>query len=275
MRKRFFVLALTACLSISTTTLPVQAMTARDKEKSFDINIGVYLWQTQYSGTFTITDYETAGGGSATILQPTDVQDDLNMGKETQYSFYITLEHNYATLPNLRFAYTDMYADSTSTLTKDILFNNVFFYHFNGDIEAEVDLSHTDISGYYTLSDMPLKIDLGLTIRQFNGFTEMRQPDSNVANTSRLDIDELVPLAYGNVVFALPVNGLSLDASLHFIHYDSNEVIDFNTAINYQSNVALGASLGYRSITADLDNLQNQSIDLKADGPYAAITFRF
>lgn len=237
-------------------------------------DIGAYLWQTQYSGTFTIIDYEPAPGDSLTILQPTDVQDDLNMGKETQYSFYFSIEHNTPALPNLRFAHTAMQAESSSTLTKDILFNG-FIFRFDDTVESEVDLSHTDLSAYYSVLDKQVSIDLGITLRLFDGFAQMRQPEMGAAGISRIDINELVPLAYGNLEIVLPLKGLSLDASLHFVNYDSNEVIDFSSAINYRTKLGLGASLGYRSVSTDLKDLEGQAVDLKADGPYAGLSYHF
>ena len=243
-------------------------------EQEIQIDIGVYLWQTQYSGTFTIIDYEPSPGDSLTILQATDVQDDLNMGKENQYSFYLSIEHNTPILPNLRFAYTAMQAESSSTLTKDILFNG-FIFRFDDVVESEVDLSHTDLSVYYPVLDKQAHLDLGLTLRQFDGFAQMRQPELGAAGTSRIDINEIVPLVYGNFEIKLPIRGLSFDASLHFIHYDNNEVIDLSSAITYRTKLGLGASLGYRSVSTDLKDLQGQAVDLKADGPYAGFVYQF
>lgn len=264
MIRRFFVFALS--LSISSISY--------SEEQTFQIDIGAYLWQSQYSGTFTIIDYEVSPGDSLTILQPTDVEDDLNMEEETQHSFYLTIEHNKAMLPNVRFAHTTMQAQSTSILSKDILFNGLVF-HFNDEVESEVDLSHTDLSLYYPVISNKFFLNLGLTLRQFDGFAQMRQSNNGVAGTSRIEVNEIVPLAYGNFMLELPINGLNLDASLHFINYDGNEVIDFTTAVNYQTKSGFGTSLGYRSVSTDLEDLQNQAVDLRADGPYIALTYQF
>ncbi len=243
-----------------------------------DILIGGYVWNTAYTGDFTTINYKIdAAGNRITLFEPTDVRDDLGMQREVQQSIYFILKHNHNNLPHLRLAHSSMQAKSSTILTTSFYFQGVEFSgrfdNVTAEVESEVDLTHSDISGFYTRNYDAFSLDIGLTLRNFDGFVEMRQPLLNA--TSRLKINQTAPLLLVRLNYPLTIKGLSTEAETHLIQYNGDRVIDFNTFIRYELGRGSGMALGYRLIDIDLTDLQKQDADLRADGPYMELSYHF
>ncbi len=245
---------LTAALAITCCTLAanVQADTI------FGVYFGAGLWQNQYSGDITLR-------GSAI-----DVENDFNLEKEDNSYAYVSFEHPIPLLPNIRFAQTQVLTQADSVLTRNITFNNQT-YNAGNAIDAEVDLSFTDATFYYEVLDSWVSLDLGLTVRNFDGFAKI---ESN-GGLNRYDFNETLPLLYTRAQAQLPFSGLSVQASLQGLSISDSSITDAQFALAYESSIGLGGELGYHSMNIKLDDINDFYSDLQTKGMYLGVTYHF
>ena len=137
-------------------------------------------------------------------------------------------------------------------------------FTFEGDVytaadtvNSTTDLTHTDATLYYEILDNWVNLDVGLTVRMFDG--EVR-----LATTGRegsIELDAPVPMAYVNARFDLPLTGLYASAIANVISYSDSSVTDMSVGLGYEFGV-VGLELGYR----------NFDVDLEDDGEEAKVT---
>jgi len=230
---------------------------------SADTLLGVYAgvgqWQTEYSGNF----------GAA----PIDFND-LNIDEETNNTYFIVLEHPLPILPNIRIQHVSLETQSEATLNEGFVFDDIAFPAGENAV-TDIDLSHTDAVLYYEVLDNWVNLDLGLTLRAFEGDASVSSASTSLTET--VELDAIIPMLYGKAKFDLPLTGWSIAASANLISYDSNSLNDYSAAIAYNSNLLivfdLGVELGYRSMTLELDEKLNTDVELT--GPYASFTVNF
>jgi outer membrane protein len=153
-------------------------------------------------------------------------------------------------------------------LTRDIDFDGSVF-RVSDDVSAEADLTHTDATFYYEVLDNWVSLDLGFSVRLFDGFVEIQ----SAAESAREDLDEPIPMLYAKFRFDLPLTGLSVDAEANGIGYSGNTLIDASLRLAYESGIGLGVEAGYRSMRLELDEDIEGDIDLS--GLFAGINFHF
>src|SRR5690606_18764663 len=109
-------------------------------------------------------------------------------------------EHPVPYLPNIRLGQTNLTHDGFGVL------------HFLGTdyaFRGTIDLSHTDVTGYYEVLDNIVSLDLGLTARIFDG--EIKT--DFIAST--IPLDSVYALLYANVQVDIPATGLALGAIMN------------------------------------------------------------
>jgi len=161
---------------------------------------------------------------------------------------YFAFEHPVPIVPNVKLQITDM-ASSSGT--------------------NSVDLSHTDSTLYYEILDNIVSIDVGITVRAFDG-TYNTPGNSNVA------VDDTTYLAYASAVVSIPITGLSAGMEMYQdMGIDDDAISDVKLRIMYEIVGGLGVELGQRTVTMSLKESAPSSNDLKFDGSYIALTYTF
>ncbi len=230
---------------------------------SADTVLGIYagagVWQADLSGQ----------AGNSLI----DV-DQLGLDDDNANFVYVALEHPIPLIPNLRLQQTQLDTSGSGELDADFKLDDVVFSG-SSDVHSELQLDHTDVVLYYELLDNWVNLDLGLNVRNLDG-------ELTVAGGGEKESVELsgwLPMLYAKAQFDLPTTGWSLAAEASGIGYSGDGLLDYTVKIAYESDLipflGLGLEAGYRSMTLDLEELDDLRTDLEVKGPYAAVTMHF
>ncbi len=226
-----------------------------------DFDFKVSRWQADYSGDIG------SNGQTASLSE-------LGFDDEDQNVIALELRHSLPILPNILIQNTDLDADASGTLVRTLEFNGVSFVS-NTDVETELDLSHTDITLFYSPIDTWLTLDVGLTVRYFGEDTVV---SSNILQ-SDVELDQFIPMAYLGVGVELPLTGFYIDASINGVSYEGSRFTDASLLIGYQASISKGvdiiAELGYRDLSVDIDDLDGFDGDIQIDGAYFTLGVSF
>ncbi len=234
-----------------------------------DTLLGLYLgvdgWQSGNSGSF-------AQDGN---LQSFKFDD------ETFTSYYAALEHPVPLVPNLKLKYTELELNGDTTLDETFSFGGSD-YVVGTQVGTVSDLSHIDYILYYEIFDNDLvSIDLGVNAKQFDGEIVVTgtSQDGGQNTTERVDFSGFVPLVYGRAEVGLPFTGLSVFFEGSLLAIDDSKIQDYQAGIAYAllDNLAIDMDIkaGYRSMTLELDDIDDIYTDLDASGPFAGIQIHF
>ena len=224
----------------------------------FGVYAGAGMWSQAYSG-----GVEYANQGSI------DMEQDLGFDEENASYLYVALEHPLPLVPNIKLQRSEMSTDANSILTRDITFDGKGF-SASQDISSTLDLSHTDATLYYEILDNWVSLDLGMTVRLFDG--EIGVVSSDGSTSANQSISVPLPMFYGKAQFDLPFSGLSVGAEANYLMVSGNGVSDIIVRAAYESPFRFGAELGYRTFTFELDDIDDLYGDLTVEGPYLAVT---
>ena len=234
-----------------------------------DTLLGLYLgvdgWQSDNSGSF-------AQDGN---LQSFKFDD------ETFTSYYAALEHPVPLVPNIKLKYTELELNGDTTLDETFSFGGSD-YVVGTQVGTVSDLSHVDYILYYEIFDNDLvSIDLGVNAKQFDGEIVVTgtSQEGGQNTTERVDFSGFVPLVYGRAEVGLPLTGLSVFFEGSLLAIDDSKVQDYQAGIAYAllDNLAIDMDIkaGYRSMTLELDDIDDIYTDLDASGPFAGIQVHF
>ena len=225
----------------------------------FGVYAGATSWNSDFSGNFN-----SKKNGNI------DVKDQLDLGGETASSFYIAVEHPIPLLPNIKIRKTDVAFSKDTILTKDVKFDDKTFTA-STPVKSTFDLNHTDATFYYEILDNWVSLDLGLTARKFGGKAAVE----SLNQAAKLNLDATIPMVYAMVQFDLPLTGAYVGAETNFIGYSGNSLKDIILKAGYESELGIGAEVGYRTISLKLDDVSDLSTDIKSSGAYASVTYHF
>ena len=220
--------------------------------------LGAYSWQSSFSG-----DLGTDGDS--------DIDSEKDLGfdsSEANTVFYAALEHPIPVLPNIRLQKTALEVDGSSD-SVTFTFDGA---NFSSAVSTDVDFSHTDLTLYYEILDNWVSLDVGITARKFDGSILITD---NATTSREVSLDATIPLGYLKAQFDLPFTGLSVGVDGNFIGYSGNSISDVNAMLNYEMSFGLGLALGYRSMSLELDDVDDLNTKLTFDGYYGAITYHF
>lgn len=233
-----------------------------------DSLLGIYagagIWQQNYDGS--VRDLDSLGLVGTEI----DFENDLGLDDEDGNVFYIALEHGVPGLPNIKLQHTELEIDANNTLSMPIEFGDQSF-SIADDIATEADLTHTDLTLYYQLLDNWVSLDLGLTVRFFDGFVDI----SSSTASAREEFEAPVPLLYLATRFDLPLSGLYAGVSINALGDGDNNLVDYQAALGYESDFGLGIEGGYRGLNLDLDDVDDIEVDLTIDGAFFSLFYHF
>lgn len=221
---------------------------------------------TVSGGTLEAAYWLSSVGGDASATNTTiNMEDDLGFDDDKFTFFAASLEHAVPVLPNLRVEMTDLDQSAEGSLATS-------FDGVSGAVKTTLDLSHMDLILYYEVLDSTVSIDLGLAAKKFDGKLEIRE--TGTGTTSLTDIDEVLPLLYVNADVALPVTDLSLGASVSGAAYSGNSLYDARVRVRQGISVAF-IELGWRSLAAGIDDLDDTDVDIDQSGAYLSVGLDF
>lgn len=221
------------------------------------------LWgAASFSHADTIGLYAGAGIWQGEADNRVDVSaistDDLKLGEGNNAFAYIAVEHPLPLIPNFRLQQVNFDLDSNS-----------------GAAEVDLDMTHQDAIMYYEILDNWVNLDLGLSARRYDGSAFVSDGTSSV----KLDIDGVLPMIYAKAQFNLPFSGWSISGDISATDFSDDQMTDTTVRIAYESDIiplfGLGAEVGYRHMSMELDDLRHLDSDLTVTGPYAAVTLHF
>lgn len=219
------------------------------------VHANAHYWYTDADGSLEAPDYN---GYSLQL-------DENTLKGESNAMVSVAIEHPVPFLPNIRLAHTRIRHSGQG----ELVYNNTTY-----SMKGEIDLSHTDITGYYELPVPVVSLDLGLTGRFYDGYLH-----SDVANAN---LDSQYLLIYLAGRFDLPLTGLAIGADINAGDNGNERGVDIDTYLQYTGTLGLGVIAGYRSLDIDLESTASAAgnkVDLlaqfKVTGPYLGITYRF
>jgi len=228
--------------------------------------IGGYQWNPDYKG-FIVSDEGAIAGSQI------DLQDDLGYTDEDHNVLWVSIEHPIPVLPNIKIVSSDLDSTANSILTQEVVFGGETF-SVSDDVTTVIDSSNIEYTLYYELLDNWVNLDMGVTLRQYDGSVSLSTPSTGSNLNETEDLDFTIPLFYTKARFDLPFTGFFVDGQMNIISYDDDSVSDIMVALGYESEIGFGASVGYR--TFDLEALEDDlEVDIQFDGVYFSAFFHF
>ena len=226
------------------------------------IYVGVSSWQQNYDGS--IRDLDTGGS----VGEEIDFNTDLGLDDEKGNVIYVALEHGVPFLPNIKLQSTEIETDATNVLNRSFSYGGETFTA-SDTVATEADLSHTDLTLYYQVLDNWVSLDIGLTVRLFDGFVSI----TSSTDSAREDFDAPIPLLYANARFDLPLSGAYAGVIAHALGDGDNMFVDFQATVGYESSFGAGVEAGFRSLDLDLDDIDDVEADLTIDGAFIGVFY--
>ncbi|MBT8150103.1 MAG: TIGR04219 family outer membrane beta-barrel protein [Gammaproteobacteria bacterium] len=249
------------------TTLAATVLSATFSHAAFaDRILGVFAgasqWNQNYDGF--IRDLDTGGSQGEEI----DFNNDLGLKDDDGNMIYVALEHPIPFLPNVKLQRTKLEIEETNTISRQFEYGDQTF-NASDTVTTEADLSHDDLTMYFQVLDNWVSLDIGLTVRFFDGFVSIKSS----TDSAREDFDSPVPLLYGKARFDLPLSGLSASLAANALGDGDNMFVDFEAAVQYEHKLGAGVELGFRRMDLDLDDIDDIEVDLTIDGAYFGVFY--
>lgn len=196
----------------------------------------------------------------ATHSQRSDLQSDFATDNALQLS--LAFEHPLPLIPNAKVKYSQL--DSTAdqnpaTLTTDY-----------------TKLTQSNYLLYYEVLDTFIHLDLGVGLTHLDGELNLFTPNS--AELYKLNTN--AGTVYLQAGLQLPFTGLSTKTELTLSRSSNATIKDLQAEVQYNFLrksylVDLGAKLGYRYMTVDLDFPEQSLVKQDFKGPYVGLNLHF
>jgi len=228
----------------------------------FDATAGV--WQPSYSGNVGVDDYDI---------------DNFDVADDNATFLQVALEHPIPLIPNIMLAHSAMGTDGSTLLEGDVTFGDET-YMAGQEVNADLNLDYTDATLYYEVLDNWVNLDLGLTARQYKGALDLTGqyqtsvPEApNPVISESIDLNGVLPMAYAMARFDLPFTGWSIIAQGNGTGYKGDTLTDITAKVRWDFAPVLDFAVeaGYRSMTLDLQELDDLHSDLTINGPYLGL----
>jgi outer membrane protein len=156
-------------------------------------------------------------------------------------------------------------------LSRPIDFNGVVF-PTGTEIGSTIDMIQSDAMLYYELLDNYVSLDVGAGARYIDGSIELVSDVS----FSEADFTAVIPMLYGRARADLWLTGFWMGAEVQGMGYSDNNLIDANAQLGWESQIGLGAELGWRLLTLDIDDVDDfDKTGIDISGPYMALNYHF
>jgi outer membrane protein len=208
------------------------------------------------------------GGDASAAGSTIDMEDDLGFEDDKFTFFAVSLEHPVPVLPNFRIERAGLDLEEDGTLS--VGFDGI---NPSTNVRTTLDLSHMDFILYYEVLDNWVSLDLGLAAKKFDGELSIRD-QAGVQTPSLTEIDETIPLLYVAAEFAMPFTDMSVGASVSGASYSGNSLYDARVRLRQGISLAF-VELGYRSMAAQIEDLDDVDVDIDLSGVYLSVGLDF
>lgn len=195
-----------------------------------------------------------------------DLENNLNLSKESDNFVWVTIEHPIPLIPNFRFQHTKLSLSGQNATTVSFGGNT-----FTGQVATDGSLDQLDATMYYQILDNWVNLDLGLNVKRIDGSFAL----TDGANHQSKSFNTTIPMFYGSAVFDLPFTGLSAGVEGSSAQYQSNHISDYRATISYEWTGGLGLQGGWRHQQIKLDNVNSVYSDIKIKGPFLDLYYHF
>jgi outer membrane protein len=226
--------------------------------------------RADFLGVYTGVGYWNANF-SGDVIAGVSVEDELNIeGGNSSYA-YIAFEHPIPLIPNIKLAHTTLKDSGVGALAQSFTFNGEVFSAGQA-VASEIDLTHTDVTLYYELLDIGMDLDIGITGRYFQGEVAV--------NSTRENLNALIPMLYGHAKFGLPLTGAYFGGDINYANFSGHQIADYAIAVGWETEnfilPEIGIEAGYRSFSVDagVDDL-DVAVDTQVDGIFLNLTGHF
>ncbi len=228
----------------------------------FGLHGSVHLWQPELSGTI---------GQNTNAF---DFSSSFSGDRGDSTSLLAAVEHPIPLIPNFQLRTTPVSWTGSSDMATGTLLGTITL---SGEVDAEFDLTALDGTAYYEVLDNWISIDLGVTARRIDGFIEVVSPAAGLSD--RVNIDQVLPMAYAHVRFDLPFTGLSIGARGNAIAFSGNNLTDIEAYVQLEFDVIplldIGIQGGYRRLGLEIEDIDDFESDAALGGAYIALTGHF
>lgn len=235
--------------------------TASQADTIAGVYVGAQMWQTDTSGGFA--------DSSSTA--------DFNFDDETNTALYIAFEHPVPFVPNVKISHATLDNSGSTVLNTNFTFDGEL-YTANSEVNTDVEIDSTDFIMYYELFDNDLvSFDLGINAKYIDGSLAVADRSSSTSGSA--EFSGIIPMAYSKVQLGLPFTGLSAYFEGSYLSFDDHELSDYQAAVQYSfiESIAINMTLqvGYRSVTVDIEDLDDVYADMEFDGVFAGLELHF
>tara|TARA_R110002167_G_scaffold38652_4_gene120192 strand:- start:1208 stop:1948 length:741 start_codon:yes stop_codon:yes gene_type:complete len=217
---------------------------------------GIEAWRVDPSGAFGDNQQNAAS---------------FELNNDTATTFYIGFEHPIPLIPNIKLRRDEI--DTNGQATSSFKLNGD---DFTGTVDVTTSLKQTDVIIYWELLDLDLfSFDFGLNAKYIDIELTAKDGDSSQTENAK----GWVPMAYAAAEIGIPGLPLSVWAEGSYIGYSGDKFYDARAALRYKLvdtlPMDLTASVGYRALVIDVDDLDDVFADIDFNGYYAGIELRF
>ncbi|BDY13094.1 TIGR04219 family outer membrane beta-barrel protein [Hydrogenimonas cancrithermarum] len=205
-----------------------------------------------------------------------DLNKDLNLDTKSEIYIRAKIEHPIPILPNIKLAYTQATSSGEGESTNDYQFGDITI-PAGSKTSTDAQLNSYDATFYYEIIDIGMDLDLGITARYIDGYTDITvNPGTPGEQHDKSDLSFVLPLIYANVRVPIPFfEGLSVGAEGNYITYDGSTVYDLQADLRYTFTMGLGVEAGYRAQKYKLDDVEDTSSDVDIEGFFVGAVWDF
>jgi len=199
------------------------------------------FWGTEYKGY--VTD-------SKSNEDSIDLKNDLELSNTVQSFFLIYLEQHISSIPNMRIGRSNIRANGNSILKRTFTYQGIEYFA-NSTINSTLNFDHLEASLYWKVINNDHRVDLGITVKDFNGQISISEPTSGYAYDS---FDAAIPMIYVGYETDLPLTALTLGINSSFIGINRAYLYDIMAYVRYQTYSYVGVEFGYRRFQINISN---------------------
>jgi outer membrane protein len=238
------------------TILATGAMSAHADLLSLEVATG--QWDHEASGQF---QYIVNGSGDEL-----DLDRDFGLEDEKEGYTYAIIRHAVPVIPNVKVMTTSLSHEGS---------NNNFNFDFGdqtytGAVDTKLVLDHTDVTAFWNLLDTGVTFDLGLTARQLDG--EATVDDGTTRTTTT--VDGTIPMLYAGLAVS-PIDNLRFSFEANYIGAGDSSYTDTIAKVSYHTSFMLGIEAGVRTMSLELDDLDDNFADMEFSGSFVGVSVKF
>jgi outer membrane protein len=197
-------------------------------------------------------------------LVQADLTKNVSVADEKSTGFYASVELPIPLVPNLKVQSTPM--NTSGKVDQNFTYEGKTLA---ADSKVDIQFDSQDVILYNQVLDNWVSLDLGLAFRHFDAafFVENKNSDGNVSEEE----SAIIPMLYGAARFDLPVTGFYGMGEVLTLPAGDNTITDYKMGLGYESDFRVGAELGVRSNTIEID-VDGFTTNVSVEGAYIALT---